>query len=244
MSKASNPILQGHAAKENDYLRSDKTELADDAWTQCVKAADYHDVDTVETLLLRSPELKKELKFVYSLSSTASKTGQLRLLQLLETELQRPEMLIDERPIENALKDAAYEGYLGIVEYLLSIGADANFCPTHSSGMISEAIFNGHLETAKCLHKHGAEFYTDDFQMNPVIRALVDGREDTVSWLLSTDFDMQVAYRGTDGDLINALTYAQGSEHKAIAHALETASCTPPVEGVDIPVRDYSLDEE
>ncbi len=195
-------------------------------------------------MLQKSPELKEDVRFVYSITSTASKSGQLRLLQLFESELQRPELFLDERPAENALKDASYHGYLSIVEYLLAIGADADFCPKHSSGLIGEAIFNGHLEIAKCLHKQGAKFYTDDFQKNPMIRAIVDGRDDIVAWLLSTDFDTQVAYRGTEGNLLNALTHAQGSEHKAIADALEAAGCLPPVEGVDIPVRDYSLDEE
>ncbi len=141
---------------------------------------------------------------------------------------------------------ASFLGRLPFVKYLVEHGADVNLrAGTSDAGPITEAASYGHLHVIDYLLKHGAELDVSTPTTNPMFAAICDDNVAVARFLLNAGVDCHVVYRGLNGKLRNALSYAQEPGHnKEIVDLLNKAGCRLPVEGVDQPVWEPEKNDE
>lgn len=134
------------------------------------------------------------------------------------------------------LHDAASYGQLGIVRLLLSRGIDLNREVSLSGTPLDSAASKGQLEVVRFLVENGAHLKVPRPDRNPLFSAIYGGHAEVAQFLLEAGMDPHVVYRGVNGKLANALSFAQKRGQARIVDLLLKAGCRLPVEGVDQPV--------
>lgn len=146
-----------------------------------------------------------------------------------------PELLHVHTRLGSCVHLAAYEGHLDIVQLLVRLGADINLVPERGISPLDEAASTGRLEVVQYLVQQGASLDVSRPGRTPLFSAIYGGHTDVVRFLLEAGMDPHVVYRGKNGRLQNALSFAQEYERTEIAELLLKAGCRLPVEGVDKP---------
>ncbi|MDZ4849614.1 MAG: ankyrin repeat domain-containing protein, partial [Pirellulaceae bacterium] len=134
--------------------------------------------------------------------------------------------------LEPWLHEAAKKGQIEIATWLLDSGVDINATGgTFRGNALHWATYYKQPEFVKFLLENGAKFDTRSIYSNPIITAIEDGNLDLVRLFLKFGFDPNVIYTIEDGDLRNALSYAEDLKHTAIVAELRNAGCSLPEKG-------------
>ncbi len=143
------------------------------------------------------------------------------------------------------LHTAATFGTIEIAKFLVENGVKVNrLGGTFDAPAITYAAREGKLDIVEYLFDAGSKLDLSHAVNNPLVQAAGEGHFDVVEFLLTTDIDPHATYRVPAGNLINALTKAEGRGHTKVAELLKSHGCHHPVEGVDIPLWEPASEQE
>ncbi|MDZ4851901.1 MAG: ankyrin repeat domain-containing protein [Pirellulaceae bacterium] len=119
--------------------------------------------------------------------------------------------------LEPWLHETAKKGQIEVATWLLDSGGDINAIGgTFRGNVLHWAMYYKQPKFVKFLLENGAKFDTRCIYSNPIITAIEDGNLDLVRLFLKFGIDPNVMYTIEDGDLRNAMSYAEDLEHTAI----------------------------
>lgn len=143
-----------------------------------------------------------------------------------------------------ALHIAAKQGHMHLLKLFIEKGADIHLLDYLEQTPVSCAVFKGQIEIVKYLLSMGARLDTERPDKNPLFTAVYEGDLAMVKYLIEeAAIDPHVVYRGTSGNLKNALSFAEEYDKKEVIEFLKSVGCRLPVEGKDKPSWEYTAED-
>jgi hypothetical protein len=118
----------------------------------------------------------------------------------------------------------------------LELGADVDIGADVCNSPVTCAADNGHAEVVKYLIKKGARLAATRPERDPLLGAILSGNIEIMKCLIDAGADPSVVYRGANGRLKNALSFAEERGQAEVVSYLTQIGCRRPIEGVDEPV--------
>jgi ankyrin repeat protein len=136
---------------------------------------------------------------------------------LLEQEVEVNTLDVDKR---SALMYASYEGYVDIMESLISYGADPDLCDVNGRTALMFAASGPLPGAVRLLLEKGATVNIQDIDEHytALMYAAAEGQLENVRLLIEHGADPMI--KDVDGD--NAMVFARNNNHREVADFLET----------------------
>jgi ankyrin repeat protein len=133
-------------------------------------------------------------------------------------------------PFGTWLQDAASQGQLNIVRWLVTQGLEVNaYNESNESPPISKAAARGHVDVVRFLIESGAILDTSDSVRNPLFAAIVGGISEShtavAKLLIYSGIDTSVKYTGKYMTDMDALAFAKEWGRSEIVELLEAQHC-------------------
>ena len=137
------------------------------------------------------------------------------------------------------LHEACDFGKLSVVKLLLNYDFDLNLTDSRfGQSPLKKACAGGHLRVVELLLSNTVKLECNTLENNSLFGAITSKNVQIAKLLIESGINKHVVYRGTSGNLKNALSFARDCNATEIEELLLSHGCKMPVEGVDIPVNE------